>query len=151
MCFSQMKLAHVTQSAKKANIIISSCKYKQALLCNWQKQASIVKHRLHVWVCAVSPLLPTLLRLTRGRAATASLLRRSPPSVTLSTATCPPCIHRPLDHNNTVAARNREPLSIVYSRSRDGLLLLWRSSIRIKLQHIAICLSLQTPIPFIKY
>ena len=90
-----MKLAHVTQSAKKANIIISSCKYKQALLCNWQQQASIVKHRLHVWVCAVSPLLPTLLRLTRGRAATASLLRRSPPSVTLSTATCPPDHTRP--------------------------------------------------------
>ena len=73
----------------------SSCKYKQALLCKWQKQASIIKHRLHVWVCTVSPVVPTLRRLTRGRAATASLLRRSPPSVTLSAATCPPDHTRP--------------------------------------------------------
>ena len=144
MCFP-----HMPHKVKEKQASSCKYKYKQALLGKWQKQASIIKHRLHVWVCTVSPVVPTLLRLTRG--STASLLRRSPPSVTLSAATCPPCIHRPLDHNNTVAARNREPLSIVYSRSRDGLLLLWRSSIRIKLQHIAICLSLQTPIPFIKY
>ena len=150
MCFSQMKLAHVTQSAKTASIIM-------------QIHASIVvqmaktsEHSQTSPTCLGVHSFPGGAYITAADPGQHSFITPQVPAIRhthhcdLSPRSHPPS-PRPLHHNNTVAARNREPLSIVYSRSRDGLLLLWRSSIRIKLQHIAICLSLQTPIPIIKY